>query len=314
MAGPDQFIKDLFCDETAKATGNRVRFEIPPEVATRSLTPDGRLTRAVTSAQLASLPPPLCHLRGEALADFKMPGDHVGRPALARADLRRAARWVSLLEEAQSSPTPDAAALLDPRDFATWVVAPHWPQWIEADLRRGVLTVEDVGQGCRRIGPHDHDVLWIAANELPLRPELLPFLFVRSGRPLVELLTWATTVKSPDWVAGVLQLLPMAAELYEDLHVPTDPEEQRRIHLKVLRRWLELVPEAADEAVQRGRLEGLQPLQHQFERRLSRPLIPSEQAILRQRLATLGADRLGDVVLDMDAATLSAWLADPAAR
>jgi hypothetical protein len=47
-------------------------------------------------------------------------------------------------------------------------------------------------------------------------------------------------------------------------------------------------------------------LQHQFERRLSRQLTPSEQAVLRQRLATLGADRLGDVVLDMDAATLSA--------
>jgi hypothetical protein len=101
----------------------------------------------------------------------------------------------------------------------------------------------------------------------------------------------------------------MAAELYEDLHVPTDPEEQRRIHVEVLRRWLRLVPEAADEAVQRG----LQPLQHLFERRLSRQFSPAEQAILRQRLATLGADRLGDVVLDLDAATLSAWLADPAA-
>jgi hypothetical protein len=143
----------------------------------------------------------------------------------------------------------------------------------------------------------------------PAFPTAPPFLFVRSGRPLVELLAWATTVKSPAWVAGVLQLLPMAAELYEDLHVPTDPEEQRRIHLKVLRRWLELVPEATDEVVQRG----LQPLQHQFERRLHRKLDPSEQAVLRQRLTTVGADRLGDVVLDMDAATLEAWLTDPAA-
>jgi hypothetical protein len=174
MAGPDQFIKDLFRDETAPATGDRVRFEVPPEVATRSLTPDGRLTRAVASAQLASLPPPLCCLRGEALTDFKMPGDHVGRAALARADLRRGARWVALLEEAEGSRTPDAAGDLDPRDLATWVVAPHWPRWIEADQRRGVLTVEDVGPGCRRLGPHDHDVLWIAANDRPLLPELLP--------------------------------------------------------------------------------------------------------------------------------------------
>ena len=133
---------------------------------------------------------------------------------------------------------------------------------------------------------------------------------MRSGRPLLDLLTWVSTVKDPDWVTGVLQMLPMDADLYESLNVPTDPEEQRRIHTDLLRRWLRLVPEAADEAVQQG---ALQPLQHLFERRLNRPLSPSEQALLRHRLATLGADRLGDVVLDLDAATLSAWLADPAA-
>src|SRR5262245_17723404 len=145
MAGPDQFIKDLFREETALATGHRVRFEVPAEVATRSLTPDGRLTCAVAPAQLASLPPPLCFLRSEALFDFKMPGDHIGRASLARADLRRGARWVSLLEEAEASRVPDATAQLDPRDVATWVVASHWPRWIDADARRGVLTAEDVG-------------------------------------------------------------------------------------------------------------------------------------------------------------------------
>ena len=90
-------------------------------------------------------------------------------------------------------------------------------------------------------------------------------------------------------------MLPMDADLYESLNVPTDPEEQRRIHTDLLRRWLRLVPEAADEAVERGRRDGvekgLQPLQHQFERRLSRQLSPSEQSILRQRLGTLGAVR-----------------------
>src|SRR5262249_6054327 len=149
----------------------------------------------------------------EAITDFKMPGDHVDRPAHARADLRRAARWVTLLEEAHGSRSPDAADLLDPRDYSTWVVAPHWPRWIEADVRRGVLTVEDAGQGCLRLGPDDHDVLWIAANELPLRVELLPFLFVRSGRRLRELLRWVETVKPAHWLAGVLQMLPMDHEI-----------------------------------------------------------------------------------------------------
>src|SRR5277367_710504 len=132
MAAPGQFIKNLFREETAPATGNRVHFEVPPEVAARALTPDGRFTCTVTSAELASLPPPLCLLRGEAVTDFKMPGDHVDRPSLARADLRRAVRWVSLLDEAQASRTPDATALLDPRAYSTWVVTPHWPRWIEA--------------------------------------------------------------------------------------------------------------------------------------------------------------------------------------
>src|SRR5262249_3751825 len=119
MAELDQFIKDLFRDETANATGNRVRFQGSPEVAARSLPPAGRLTRAVPPTQLASLPPPLCPLLGEAVADFKMPGDHGDRLALARADLRRAVRWVNLLEEAKKSPVPDAAAQLDPRSCAT---------------------------------------------------------------------------------------------------------------------------------------------------------------------------------------------------
>jgi hypothetical protein len=72
---------------------------------------------------------------------------------------------------------------------------------------------------------------------------------------------------------------------------------------------LEQLPELTEEALQRG----FRPLQHQFERRLGRPLGPSEQAVLRGRLTTLGADRLGDVVLDMDSAALAAWLANPAA-
>jgi hypothetical protein len=35
---------------------------------------------------------------------------------------------------------------------------------------------------------------------------------------------------------------------------------------------------------------------------------------LVDRLDRLGPERLGDVVLDLDASALAAWLADPAAR
>jgi hypothetical protein len=310
MGRADQLIKRIFREETATATGQRVRFEVPAELAMGALTPDGRLTRVVAPAEVAALLSPWCHLRSEALADFKMPGDHSGRPALARAELRRWALWVGQLEAVEQADGLEAGAGPDPRDLATWVVAPHRPRWLEAEVRRGVLTVEAAGQGCWRLGPRDHGVFWIAANELPLRAELLPFLVARSGRALIEFVLWAETVKGPAWITGVLQELPMATELYEELHVPTDPEEQRLIHNEVLRRWLRLAPEAADEAVR----QGLQPLRHLFERRLGRRLDAAEQALLQRRLATLGADRLGDVVLDLDAGALAVWLADPDAR
>jgi hypothetical protein len=314
MGRADQLIKRIFREETPAATGQRVRFEVPAEIPHGALAPDGRLTRVVAPAEVAALPPPWCHLCDEALADFKMPGDHVGRAALARAELRRWARWVGRLEAAEQSGEVDAGADLHPRDVATWLVTPHRPRWLDAEVRRGALTVEAAGAGCWRLGPRDHEVIWIVANELPLRAELLPFLVVRSGRPLVDFAFWAETVKSPAWIAGVLQELPMAAELYEELYVPTDPEEQRRIHNEVLRRWLRLAPEAADEAIQKGIEQGLQPLRHQIERRLGRRLDAAEQAVLLRRFATVSGDRLGDIVLDLSADALAAWLADPDAR
>ncbi len=63
-----------------------------------------------------------------------------------------------------------------------------------------------------------------------------------------------------------------------------------------------------------GRDEGLQPLAHQFARRLGRALAEGEFARLRERLGTLGAARLGDVVLDLERDALAAWLADDNAR
>ena len=52
-------------------------------------------------------------------------------------------------------------------------------------------------------------------------------------------------------------------------------------------------------------------LEHQFERRLHRTLTDAERDTLRVRLAALGPERLGDVVLDLDGDTLAAWIADP---
>jgi hypothetical protein len=63
-----------------------------------------------------------------------------------------------------------------------------------------------------------------------------------------------------------------------------------------------------------GRQQGLELVVHLFGRKLGRPLTDRQRATILRRLDTLGPDRLGDVVLDLDTAALAAWLANPRAQ
>ena len=69
--------------------------------------------------------------------------------------------------------------------------------------------------------------------------------------------------------------------------------------------------EERSEGRDEGRNEGLGAVEHQFARRLGRSVTPAEQAELLRRLGTLGAARIGDVVLDLEREALAVWLADP---
>jgi flagellar biosynthesis/type III secretory pathway protein FliH len=68
------------------------------------------------------------------------------------------------------------------------------------------------------------------------------------------------------------------------------------------------------QGMQQGMQQGLAPLLRLFSRRLDRALTASERDVVVARLDSLGADRLGDVVLDLPAPALAAWLADPDAQ
>jgi hypothetical protein len=72
--------------------------------------------------------------------------------------------------------------------------------------------------------------------------------------------------------------------------------------------------EGRQQGQREGRQQGLEPVVHQFGRKLGRPLTERQRATILRRLDTLGPDRLGDVVLDLDAAALAAWLANPRAQ
>ncbi len=76
----------------------------------------------------------------------------------------------------------------------------------------------------------------------------------------------------------------------------------------------DLVRFGEDRGREEGLARGLFPLVRLIERKLGRVLVAAEHQSLVERLATLGPERLGDVVLDSDGAHLGAWLADRNAR
>ncbi len=94
--------------------------------------------------------------------------------------------------------------------------------------------------------------------------------------------------------------------------VPTAAQDAALTNLLQRKGYRDL--DAVREAgIEKGIEKALGPLEHQFARRLSRTLTADERATLMKRLDTHGPDRLGDVVLDLDADALHAWLRDPAA-
>jgi hypothetical protein len=76
-----------------------------------------------------------------------------------------------------------------------------------------------------------------------------------------------------------------------------------------------LMAEGEKRGVKRGEKRGEKRLLlRQIQRRLGRDLADAEKATLSKRLTKLGSDRLGNVVLDLSAQELDAWLADPNAK
>ena len=143
-------------------------------------------------ALLAPLAPPWSTVRqpSELVLEIKMPGDHVDLPAVDRAVLRRNARQVQRHED-PNTPWDGEEAL--------WIVAPHVPAILQE--RR---TLELVAAGVYRVGPSPFEFLWIAANELPLADELIPFLIARSGRALDAFVGWVKTRRPIEWLLRVL--------------------------------------------------------------------------------------------------------------
>jgi hypothetical protein len=294
MGRLEQFAQRTFADETKQITGAGAGWEDPPEIRLEKVQADGLLV-IHRPEQLEHLPQPWPEARfdAEVMIELKLAGNHLDRSAVERALLRRQARQVQRVEQ-------------DPRwhrDEPLWLVAPHLPFWLEW-MRRPV----QAAPGCYWVDPLWQSFLWIAANELPLVDELIPFLLARSGQALDEFGRWVASRRPLDWIVGMLQYLsmsrPVTEELLERFGPSDDPEIEARRQF-ILQVMLKNSPETRQELIDQGRAEGR-------EKWIEQGRLTEARAALRRVLAhrELVLRPIDDARIDAcpDLATLERWL------
>jgi hypothetical protein len=174
-------------------------------------------------------------------------------------------------------------------------------------------------QGCYEAAP-GACLHFVVVPELPQTRETLLVRMMGLGQVLRA--AWKEFKALPDdaWERKVLlpvfafvPLTPLEGQTHtiDDEEVAMTYQEMQQVYENTQRR-------ARKEGIKKGRKKGLKkglaPLVCLFQRKLDRPLSTEERATLVRRLDTHGPDRLGNVVIDLDAPVLAAWLADPDAK
>ncbi|WP_437850804.1 hypothetical protein [Sorangium sp. So ce363] len=204
MGKLDRFAKQTFAAGAVRfAVGPAARW-VAPEVR-REPAPATGLLRVLRPEGLVRLAAPWPEARDheEVWIELKLAGDRVDAAEVKRAQLRRQVREIERIE-ASSPPWMGEEPL--------WIVAPDVPSWLP-----GVWVLERFAPGCYRIGPSPFQFLWIAANELPLLDDLVPFMMARSGRALDDFAQWVAFRRDAEWVLTMIQHMPVSPETREDL-------------------------------------------------------------------------------------------------
>lgn len=155
----------------------------------------------------------------------------------------------------------------------------------------------------------------VVVSELPRTRETLTLRVFGRGATLAQAAREVAALprRAPErrHIAPLLVSLRRTIERVQATGLRTEEEKELLVHGQKV---IDAFDAIENKGWKRGREQGLQPLVHQLTRRLGRPLTDRERATVVRRLDTLGPDRLGDVVLDLDAAALATWLANPRAR
>jgi hypothetical protein len=295
MGHLESFAQRTFAEETERITGGAAGWQDPPEIRFDKIQPDGLLViRRPQSLGHLAAPWPEAQPHREVMFELKLAGNHLDRPAVERALLRRQVRQVQRLEDEDGSWLGDEPL---------WLVAPHVPNWL-------IAKHEPVrfAPGCYCVEQRWRSFLWIAANELPLVDELVPFLMARSGRALDEFGRWAAPRRPTEWVLNMLKFLPMSIpsrdDLLKRLAPVDDPEiEARRQH--ILNAMLEMDPKTRQKLEEKGRLEGEK--KGRLEGELTNARDALRRVLLRRQLSP-SEDDDARIEACNDLATLDRWL------
>jgi hypothetical protein len=282
----DQYAKETFALEVPAVTRGAAAWQLPPELNMSEVRLDGLLVlHDLLVLAMLGAPWWILAQAGElfVVIEVKMVGDHLDLIAVDRAVLRRQAWQVRHRENPNLRWDGETPLVM---------VAPHVPAVLSQ--RRNV---ERVASGCYRVGPSPFLFLWIAANELPLEDELIPFLIARSGRALDEFCPWVKTRRPPEWVTRMVECLPMTDAVYDELLrfgvTKTDDPLREARRKRMVRVLLDTTPDVKEEIRDEGRLE---------EKRADLRLVLAERklALAREDEARIDAC--------IDLATLRRWL------
>jgi hypothetical protein len=250
MGAPDLLAKHVFSEELPALFCGAVTFQPGMDLGLAELRLDGVLV-VLQPLDLSSLLAPWSLLRrGFTVVEVKMPGDHTDEAAFERALLRRQALRVVLLERKPAVAEP----------VSLWMVAPHLPSWLPKAHR-----LTPCGPGCYRVEAGENEVLWIAANELPLDEALLPLLVARSGKKLAELVRWSLGKRSVPWVTRLLQWSSMSLEMTQELEAELkayglrrgETPEEKEVARRAVRLAMLMAPDVGEELTRESKADGL---------------------------------------------------------
>ena len=283
MGHPEQFAQRTFAEETERITSGAAGWQDPPEIRLEKVQSDGFLViRRPWLLERLTQPWPQAGSHEEVMLELKLVGNHLDRKAIERALLRRQARQLQRLEEQDASWRGHEPL---------WLVASHLPEWLVE-----VYSPQSFAPGCYWIDSPQHNFLWIAANELPLLDELIPFLLCRSGQALDEFCRWVADRRPVEWVLSMVEFLPMSTLAREDLlwrfGKAEDPEVEAR-RQRILEVLLEASPQTQQRLVETARLTDARD---------------SLREVLAQRQLSPSADEAARIEACTDLATLQRWL------